>query len=161
MLRSMLTSSRSRVIVGAVAALLVAGVALAYVLLPPRQSADIAVPPDDASPEATVTAYLAALNAHDCSTAAAVMLDAESAESWCHRVASLRHVAVRESSVEEPEWSGRASYDDVVNVPVTFDLDWRLFGGDGSMEEGPTTWGYLLSRTSADEPWRIVDQGVG
>lgn len=157
----MLRSTRSRVIAGAIAVLLVTGVALAYVLLPPRQTDEIAMPPDDASPETVVTAYLAALNAHDCSTAATVMLDEYAAESWCHQVASLQHVVVGESSVEEPEWSGRASDEEVVNVPVTFDLDWRLLGGDGSMEEGPATWGYLLSRTSADEPWRIVDQGVG
>ena len=57
--------------------------------------------------------------------------------------------------------TGHSVDDEVANVPVTFTLDWRLFHGDGSLEEGPTTWGYLLERTSAREPWRIFEQGTG
>lgn len=42
----------------------------AFPLLPPRQTGDVAIPAPDATPEQVVTQYLAALNAHDCDTAA-------------------------------------------------------------------------------------------
>lgn len=45
-------------------------------------------------------------------------------------------------------------------MPVSFFADWRHFS-DGSMEESIVTWGYRLARGSDDDPWRIVDQGMG
>jgi hypothetical protein len=48
----------------------------------------------------------------------------------------------------------------IVRVGVTFNAEWRWFRNDGSVEEGPTTWGYFLVRDSEDKPWRIFDQGV-
>ena len=150
-------------------ALVVAGLAVvvaataAYLLLPPRQTGDVAAPPRDATPEQVVTAYLDALNAHDCDTAAALMIaSAEgSARLWCEDVASLKDVDVRDHFMELPEYSGHSAPDEVANVPVNFDLTWRPFHNDGSMDEGATTWGYLLVRDSPDAPWRIFDQGVG
>ncbi len=134
-----------------------------YLLLPPRQTGDVAVPPRDASPEQVVSAYLDALNGHDCDTAEALMTTtaADHARSWCHDVASLEGVDVQGHVTERPEWSGHVAPDEVVRVAVTFDLSWRLLRNDGSMNEGPTTWGYLLARDSASSPWRIFDQGVG
>ncbi|QGA08951.1 DUF4829 domain-containing protein [Nocardioides sp. dk884] len=159
----MITVSRRFVapVVGVVV-LVVVGVAT-YLLLAPRQSGDVAVPANDATPEQVVTAYLDALNAHDCDTAEAVMTsDAkDSATSWCRQVASLTDVDVRDHFTERPEFSGRSAPEEVVNVPVTFDLDWRLFHGDVSMPGGTTTWGYRLVRDSSDTPWRIFDQGNG
>ena len=159
----MITGSRRFVapVVGVVV-LVVVGVAT-YLLLAPRQSGDIAVPANDATPEQVVTAYLDALNAHDCDTAEAVTTDdaTDSAESWCRKVTSLTNVDVRDHLTERPEFSGRSAPDEVATVPVTFDLDWRIFHGDVSMPEGPTTWGYRLVRDSPDSPWRIFDQGNG
>jgi hypothetical protein len=147
-----------------VAVLLVVVAATAtYLLLPPRQTHDVGVPPSDASPEQVVTAYLDALNAHDCDTAQALMTaDAEdSAKSWCEDVASLTNVDVHDHFTERPEDSGHTAPDEVANVPVGFDLNWRLFHSDGSMEEGATAWGYLLVRSTPDSPWRIFDEGTG
>ena len=130
--------------------------------LPPRQTSDVAVPAPDATPEQVVTAYLAAVDAHDCDTAEALMVDRADGgtTSWCEDVARLTAVDVRDHhgdvGARARRWGG-----DVVDVPATFTLDWRLFHGDGSLEEGTTTWGYVLARDSADSPWRIVDQGVG
>lgn len=134
--------ARSRRIVAlvvGVVVLIVVGV-VAYLLLPPRQSDDVAVPANDTTPEQVVTAYLDALNAHDCDTAEAVMTsDAQdSATMWCSKVASLTDVDVRDHFTERPEDSGHSAPEEVVNVPVTFDLDWRLFHNDGSMDEGTT-----------------------
>jgi hypothetical protein len=135
---------------------------VAHLLLPPRQSAEVAVPSADASPEQVVAAYLAALNAHDCDTAAALVVENhDSARSWCTNVSGLTSIKVGEHAVERPEYSGHSASQEVVAVPVTFDLNWRAFHSDGSMPEGPTTWGYLLVRDSAHPSWRIFDQGVG
>jgi hypothetical protein len=151
-----------RFVVLVVIVVLVVGV-VAYVLLPPRQSDDIAVPANDATPEQVVTAYLDALNAHDCDTAEAVWTsDAKvGAKMWCEDVASLTDVDVRDNFKERPQWSGNSASDEVVNVPVTFNLNWRLFHNDGSMDEGVTGWSYELLRDSPDSPWRIFGDGVG
>ena len=155
-------SRRSGWLIALVVAVVVAAAA-AYVLLPPRQTGDVAAPPGDATPEQVVTAYLEALNAHDCDTAAALMIAGaeSSAWLWCEDVASLKDVEVRDHVMELPEDSGHSAPDEVANVPVNFDLDWRPFHNDGSMDEGATGWGYLLVRNSADTPWRIFAQGVG
>jgi hypothetical protein len=152
-------------LIAVVATMLVLAVAatLAYLLLPPRQANDVAVPASDARPEQVVTAYLDALNAHDCDTAEAVMTDdsKDSARSWCEDVASLTELDVGDHVAERPRWSGHAAPLEVANVPVTFNLSWRPLHDDGSMDEGTTTWEYLLVRTAADSSWRIFDQGTG
>jgi hypothetical protein len=56
---------------------------------------------------------------------------------------------------------GHSPPEEVANVPVTVNLNWRPFHNDGSMDEGATAWGYLLLRETADSPWRIFDQGTG
>jgi len=153
-----------RLIAFAVAGVVVVVAAtVAYFLLPPLQTADVAVPPSDATPERVITAYLDALNAHDCGTAEALMTaKAESqAASWCEDVANLKNVDVHDHFMERPQGSGHSAPKEVAQVPVNFDLNWRLFHNDGSMDEGATTWGYLLVRDSPDAPWRIFDQGVG
>jgi hypothetical protein len=85
----------------------------------------------------------------------------KSAKSWCDDVASLTNVHVSDHVKERPEYFGYSAAEEVVNVPVTFDLSWRPFHNDGSMREGPTTWGYLMVRDSADSPWRVFSEGVG
>jgi hypothetical protein len=151
-------------------AALVAGVvvlvvvaAVGYLLLSPRRSRDVAVPALQATPEQVVTAYLAALNAHDCKAAVAMTTEdaKDSTRSWCRNVASLTDVAVSDHFAERPAWSGHSASVEVAHVPVDFNLTWRPYHSDGSMSEGATTWGYLLARPSADAPWRIFDQGTG
>lgn len=153
---------RSRYIAYAVG-LVVVAVVFASVLLQPRQTSDVAVPANAATPRQVVTAYLDALNVHDCETAETVMTQEAkaSARSWCKNIASLTDVAVGNEFAERPTYYGRSDTEEVAHVPVTFNLNWRIFHNDGSMGEGSTTWGYLLVRSSADSPWRIFDQGVG
>ena len=156
---------RSGRLIGLVASVLVVAVAATavFLMLPPRQTSEVAVPAPGATPEEVVTAYLRALTAHDCDTAEALTTlgEKDNAVSWCKDVASLSAVHVRPHSDERPKWSGRSPTEQVSNVPVTFVLDWRRFHDDGSMDEGATTWGYLLVRDSTGSPWRIFDQGVG
>lgn len=157
-------SSRSRIVATGVGALvLLALAAVAAYLLPPRQTGDVAVPPAEATPEQVVRAYLDALNAHDCETAQAVSTDvaAASAKSWCEHVAALTNIDVRQQTTGRPKDSGLPASDHVADVAVSFDLKWRPLHNDGSMDEGPTPWGYLLMRSSSDAPWRIFDQGLG
>lgn len=158
-------SSRGRIFAigaGALALLALAAVA-AYLLLPPRQTSDVAVPPADATPEQVVRAYLEALNAHDCETAQAVSTDTakDGAKSWCEHVDSLTNIDVRKHVPGRSEDSGVPARDQVADVAVSFNLKWRPLHNDGSMDEGPTPWGYLLVRTAADAPWRIFNQGLG
>lgn len=125
-----------------------------------HQSRSVALPPGDASPVLVVQRYVAALDAHDCRTAAALTTTSarQQADSWCHDVASLTEVQVDPAV---PESASGAADDLTAGVPVTFDLNWRLFHDDGSMPEGFTVWGYELVRASVHDPWRINDQGVG
>lgn len=145
-----------------VVAALIAAIA-AYWLLPARQTGDVGVPPREADPEQVVSAYLDALNAHDCDTAKALTTShaKDSAEMWCEEVASLMDVDVHDHRMESPEYTGHSAPEEVANVGVRFDLNWRPFHNDSSLPEGSTTWGYLLVRDSADSPWRIFGEGKG
>ncbi|MBD5787486.1 hypothetical protein IF650_15040 [Cellulosimicrobium terreum] len=134
--------------------------ATVVVLVRPLPVTPVALPPDDAAPEQVVDAYTRALAGHDCATASALRTPAGSS-TWCADVAALTEVQVGAGTVEDPAWSGHTPDQTVVNVPVTFDVEWRAFRADGSMDEGPTTWGYLLVRDTTTDPWRIVDEGVG
>ena len=155
----------SRRFVALVVGILVAivGGLVGYLLLPPRQSGDVAVPARTASPEQVVTTYLDALNAHDCGTAEAVMTNGakDSAKLWCDEVARLTDVRVHQHFKERPNVTGHSAPEEVVGVPVAFILEWRPLHDDGSMAEGATTWGYWLVRDSPHSPWRIFDQGTG
>lgn len=153
-----------RTVLLAVAALVAVALGLAaYALVPPRQTAEVAVPADGATPEQVVTAYLDAAAAHDCGTAVALSeVDFEErARDWCRDLASLTDVSVSPARPEKPAWSGRADDEQVVGVSVQFTVDRRPFRGDVSVEDGPAPWGYLLVRGSDDEPWRIFNQGLG
>ncbi|GMA35541.1 hypothetical protein GCM10025876_17450 [Demequina litorisediminis] len=137
----------------------VAAAALTY----PWGSTDVPLPEATAEPVEVVASYVAALDAHDCDTAVALAAPsfAETARDWCRKVAGLGNLEIGVSLDEDPAWSGLSADTEVVSVTVDFDLDWRLFRSDVSMPEGATTWGYRLARASVDEPWRIVDNGVG
>lgn len=143
----------------AVAVVVVAAIAVGGFLLQDwfsgRKTRDVPLPATNASAEEVLQTYLDALNAHDCDTATALATESarQQVESWCHHVSSLEHVQVRPASVDAAA--------NQTGFAVTFDLDWRLFRGDGSMDEGPTIWGYFLTRDSASGPWRISDQGMG
>jgi hypothetical protein len=152
-----------RLAIVALGVLVFVGHAAWYLLKPPPQTDDVPVPRADASPEDVVRAYLDALNAHDCATAEAVMTsgDESIAYAWCRDVAHLKQVGVGRHSTENPRWLGlpRGAQGEFVSVPTSFDLDWRLFHGDMTMDQGATSWGYVLVRSAPDQPWLIFDQG--
>jgi hypothetical protein len=60
--------------------------------------------------------------------------------------------------VEGSQTTGTAAegYRSAASVAVRFDLT----GGDGSMPEGATSWGYILARQESSDPWSIVDNGI-
>lgn len=158
----MLTNWRRPVILLAgVLVLLLVG-AVVYFLLPPRQTRSIALPPDDATPEQVVRAYLDAMDAHDCTRAASLTTDDMEERRWCEDLRGVSVFKISPPYEEKPKWSGRSPEEQVVSVPVNFELSWRWrpFNFDPTMD-GVTTWGYLLVRTSSDTPWRIFSQGVG
>ncbi|MCW2856151.1 MAG: hypothetical protein JWR52_1766 [Marmoricola sp.] len=138
---------------------IVVGATLIYVWLTGRQTRDVAMPSQQATPEQVVTAYLDALNAHDCKVAQSLYTPSWQADGrrWCEDVQHLGQVRVHQA-IQEP---GSSTATQLVDVAVSFDLNWRPFHDDGSMPEGPTGWGYILTRASARAPWRISDQGVG
>ncbi|GAB3862336.1 hypothetical protein GCM10028801_27710 [Nocardioides maradonensis] len=156
--------NRSRILVlGAVLVAVVAVGAGALALSLRTTTGQVAMPPDAATPQAVVKAYLAAMNAHDCNTAEALSTGngVQETHLWCDDVGSLGNISVRSALREKPGWSGQPASAEVMNVPTEFDLDWRAFHDDGSLPEGRTPWSYLLVRRSPDQPWRIFDQGQG
>lgn len=108
------------------------------------------VPPDDASPQDVVRAYVAAVNAQDCSTASKLAPD--TAGSWCGK-SRLDDLQITGMTDEPRE-------DDAARTVNHVWVEFTLHGGDGSMKEGRNTWGYLLDRTGPNGAWRIHDQGV-
>ena len=144
----------------AVAATATLAVATAVVVLAPLPGTPVARPADDAAPEDVVHAYTAALAAHDCDTVSALRTPSAPPSAWCDALSSLTDVRVGTALADDAAASttGAAS---AVHVPVTFTVDWRPFRDDGSMDEGPTTWGYVLVRETAADPWRVADEGVG
>ncbi|WP_262848769.1 DUF4829 domain-containing protein [Mumia quercus] len=127
-----------------------------------RQTREVAIPPDDATPEQVVAAYVDALDAHDCDTASALRTrdSSESALSWCESVASLEEIEVGVHFPESRGYTEAEPREELVGVGVTFNLQWRPFRDDGWIEEGRTTWGYTLAREAETHPWRIVDEGT-
>jgi hypothetical protein len=107
-------------------------------------------------------AYVAALNAHDC-TAAKTLSTPDAADItavWCIAVRSLGVRSWGTPRTEVPRWTGHQAPQEVVFVPVTITVTWRPFHDDGSMSSaGPHTWGYLLVRENSTAPWRVADQG--
>lgn len=142
--------------------LVAAGGVAAWWLAAPQQDREVAVPGDDATAEEVVAAYLDALDAGDCDTAVALREVGTSQDStWCADVASLSSSEIDPPRSEDPAWSGRPATDEVVSVPVRFDLTMRRWRGDGSLADGPMAWGYQLTRPEGDGPWRIFGEGKG
>lgn len=154
-----MTGFRPLAAVAVLSAGVVAGTA--YVLLAHHQDRDVPVPPDSSDPAEVAGSFVEALDAGDCETASAVSTPSfqQRAEDWCRSVASLERIEVGEPRDEDPQHSGHAAGTQVVHVPVSFDLDWRLGRSDGSLPEGRTPWGYRLVRADDAAPWRIDDNG--
>ncbi|WP_067485179.1 DUF4829 domain-containing protein [Actinomadura hibisca] len=125
----------------------------------------VKLPPAGAPPQEVVTAYVAAINAHDKKTGRALstahfgkLETTEVADSLFNdaKLSDLKVSApIPEQGYESPDGK---QYAQVVKVPVTFDLKQKT---EVSMPNGPTAWGYLLVRESLTGPWRINDHGNG
>jgi hypothetical protein len=120
------------------------------------------MPSRDASPATVVRAYLAALNAHDRSTAVRLLAPRHRAiveteiDSPLTNIRSITHIRI--GTVSPQGGQGPDARFEIVDVSVRFDLSqYRA----ESMPNGPTDWGYLVGRAHASYPWRIVDEGVG
>ncbi len=127
-----------------------------------RQTATIPIPSDTADPMDVATAYVAALNAHDCDAARKLSTSDEADHTgvWCGDVRTLSVTSWGNLRMEAPQWSGRQAPQEVVFVPATIRVTWRPFHDDGSFSPSPThSWGYQLVRENATSPWRVADQG--
>jgi hypothetical protein len=119
---------------------------------------EVAMPPDDASPQEVVRTYVEAINEGDVDTARQLLTPQRAknvgaqADSFFDNVNSITKL---ELLPERPEFG--SDYKFAVKIPVTFDLDQKE---EMSMPDGPTDWGYLLGRNATNEPWRIYDEGV-
>lgn len=115
--------------------------------------ANVAVPPDDATPEQVVRAYADAVRAGDCDTAEALVFDRS--QSWCGDtdITSLKVTA----TTQEPKSTESGDGPLIQRVWVNLTPQ----GGDGSLPEGELMWSYLLDGTGPNGAWRIYDQGMG
>ncbi|MFF4776798.1 DUF4829 domain-containing protein [Microtetraspora fusca] len=149
----------ARIVVGLVLA------ALGVVLVAGCQNGEKkAALPAGTSPQRVVAAYIDAINAHDREAGRRLSTQrfAEQEEKVVDSLfddAKLSDVEI-EAPQPEPGYQSPDGkrYREAVNVPVSFTL-WH--GDESSMPNGPTTWGYILVRASAGQPWRINDAGVG
>ena len=129
---------------------------------PQRQTRDVPVPPDSATAEQVVQAYVDAVNAHDRSTVHALLAtDGSMTDRAVDAWRAMRNVRLLGTSIRTLADPAGPRYAEGVNVGVDFDLDCRWGHGDVSQPSGPTAWGYVLGRNTPDDPWRIVDQGAG
>jgi len=105
-------------------------------------SARVPLPPDNASPQQVLEAYLQALAAGDCETVKA--LTEGGSKGLCGSV----------TAYTPPRLFLALKGDLLFTTTVT------ISGGDGSMPDGPNTWNYTLGQDAAGR-WRIVNQGTG
>lgn len=126
-----------------------------------RQTATMPVPPVSASSTEVATAYVAALNAHDCGAAKTLSTSdgADTTVLWCSQVRSIVVSTWGTPRSEAPLWSEHQAPQEVVLVPATITVTWRPFHDGGSMSS--VGWGHLLVRENSTAPWRVADQGVG
>ncbi len=114
-----------------------------------RPRREVPLPRADASPAEVVRAYVDAVNSRDFETANAI----DTQSSWqYHRFE--RSPTMHHLRIDAPTTPGDALH---VYVPVRFEIE----GGDASMPDGATTWGFDLTRPAVGQRWRITDSGVG
>ena len=123
------------------------------------RSKSVSIPPVDASPQRVVTAYVAALNAHDVRAARALLTPAHArrvesaADSWFTDVKSITHLRLSRPTIDT---SNPRSMRAVVGVRFVLDQYQQE-----SMPNGPTVWTYTLVRHGPNHRWLIDDEGMG
>lgn len=117
----------------------------------------IELPPPDATPEEVVRAYIDAVNARDCRSLKALSVPAVSTRVQCGDDVTLTNIRIGEAR-EDGCCGMSESFAQSRNVPVVFD---RRGVGMGTADQSDVAWAYILVRDDDDQPWRVVDQGVG
>ena len=154
--------ARPRAAVGLAPLALVAAIVLSQVDHGPR--ALVGMPAANASPAQVVATYVRALDAHDFRTAERLLVPGvreKYRRTWFLDVDHVDGLVVGRVRAEPPTWSGRTHRTQVMRVPVRWDVQWRFVHRHSSLPEGHSTWGFRLSRSSDQRPWRIFDQGTG
>ena len=110
-----------------------------------------------ATPEQVVEAFVDAVDDRD-RAAMGVMASAQHADlvrqTWF--VVDIADLDVGDSVPQSAPARARG-FVHAVYVPVAMTVS----GGDQSLPNGRTAWGYVLARDAPDEPWRVVAQGLG
>lgn len=115
--------------------------------------ASVPMPPDNATPEEVVRAYVDAVHVGDCQTAAALMTG--NARSWCDNIDITALTITERTQEQKATESGDGPMIERVWVTIT------THGSDVSLPDGDHSWSYLLDRTGSAGAWRIYDQGLG
>ena len=130
-----------------------------------HKDGDVAIPPVTAGPVEVVTAYVAALDKHDITTAKALSTPEmvehteSTVDSWYRNTRSITRLWVGEPMPRGTDGGQtRAGSREAVDVPVEFDLDQC---DPESIPDGVMGWGYLVSRDSPTDRWLITDEGHG
>jgi hypothetical protein len=119
---------------------------------------------DPSSAQHVVSAYLAALDAHDIARAKTYLTPAHAAEvagetdSWFINTKSITNIVIGCDTPRDAVGGPASSYSQVVQVGVQFTLE--QYHAE-SMSNGPNDWSYILVRNSDRDPWLIEDEGMG
>lgn len=129
---------------------------VSYLLQFWRFSHHVAVPPSNAAPTAVVEAFVAAVNAHDCNTAASIWPERGGlrgpGRSWCEDLQSLSVQNFPAFNHSEDPRTSAGSY----SVSTKIKVHPRLFH-DNVWPRSGDPWSWVLKRTPTG--WRIADAG--
>jgi hypothetical protein len=123
----------------------------------------VALPPVSANPQGVIAGYVAAINAHDLTTARALLtpthaqLVEREPDGWFTNIVSVTALKINRP-FNDPLDARQRHYRYAVGMGVTFDLKQHQVM---SMPNGPTVWGYILVRNSRTQRWLIADEGTG
>lgn len=141
--------------------LVLLAIAAAFVLMRLQPWNQVDVPPDSASAEEVVAAFVAARNAHDTGTMRALLIDDGSVPSLVDvlmgRTTQFDDVVIKSPTGWDTRGTNLGQWNQVTHVPIEMTVE---NGPASGFSDGRQQWGYVLVRNSDSEPWRIADQGV-
>jgi hypothetical protein len=121
---------------------------------------DRELPDASATAEDVVEVFVGAVDDHDRAAVAGLATPEHvelMSQTWLEAATDVSDLAVGDAVPRSGQGSAAEGYAWVVYVPVSLTVS----GGDASMPDGRTAWGYLLARDDASERWLVVDQGMG
>jgi len=122
-----------------------------------------AAPAGAAAAQDVVRHYVAALDAHDITTAKRYLTAGHAAQvasthdSWFTDLVSAKDLSVH-PAIAGPHGGVGDGYSQSVQVYVDFTLTWAH---PETMPNGNDLWSYILVRNSDTDPWLIADEGLG